>query len=173
MVSKKVVAIASAVFLVVLLSIFFSTRDRRAADGHVRLATDEHELHDLFVASSAPGGSCKSCSAIDPVLEPAYNLKNIAMQSVLLEEHLADPRKRCPSCICKHFLHICGLAQEAVTLAGSRLGEYEYLDGLGHYYNQTFEDWKKDKKDIDTIQGVGERLRAMRNKLTKTYVLDS
>lgn len=163
MVSKNAVVIASVVFLAVLLSIFFSTRDRRAFD--------EHESHDLFVASPSPGGSCQSCSAIDPVLEPAYNLKNIAMQSVLLEEHLADPRKRCPSCICKHFLHLIGLAQEAVTLAGSRLQEYEYLDGLSDYYNKTFEEWKKDKKDIDTIQGVGERLRAMRNQLTKTYVM--
>jgi hypothetical protein len=166
MVSKKTVAIVSAVAIFVVLSAFFA----RSGSGR---RVDAHESHDQFVAGASQSGSCKSCSAIDPVLEPAYNLKNIAMQSVLLEEHLADPRKRCPSCICKHFLHIVGLAQEAVTLAGSRLSEYEYLDGLGNYYNTTFEDWKKNKKCNNNIQSVGERLRKMRNQITKVYVLDS
>ena len=166
MVSKKTAAIASAVVLVVVVSAFIALRGSGRGG-------EEHESHDRFVVGAAPSGSCKSCSAIDPVLEPAYNMKNIAMQSVLLEEHLADPRKRCPSCICKHFLHIVGLAQEAVTLAGSRLSEYEYLDGLGNYYNTAFEDWKKNKKCNNNIQSVGERLRKMRNQITKVYVLDS
>ena len=78
---------------------------------------------------SAPG--CSSCSAppakgaagarLDPVSDPVYNMVNICKQSVLLEEHLNNENKRCADCIKKHFLHIVGLAEEAVSLAGARV----------------------------------------------------
>jgi hypothetical protein len=44
---------------------------------------------------------------------------NVCKQSVLLEEHLNNEKKRCRDCCKKHFLHIVGLAEEAVSLAGT------------------------------------------------------
>lgn len=137
------------------------------------LRKDVHDAHDTVVVGDSAHGSCKSCSAIDPVLEPAYNLKNIAIQSVLLEEHLADPKKRCPSCICKHFLHIVGLAHEAISLAGSRVPEYPLLEDAPSYYQALFDEWRADKKGTETIRAVCEGLRKRRNALTKEYVLNA
>lgn len=159
-----VAALATAIVL--LLTWHFVRSKTTEADDH-------DSLHDVVkVGDSAPGG-CKSCSAIDPVLDPAYNMKNIAMQSVLLEEHLCDPKKRCPSCICKHFMHIIGLAQEAVSLAGSKVEDYPFVEDSQAYYQAIFDDWKSDKKGSETIRRACEGLRKRRNAITKEYVLNA
>ena len=59
------------------------------------------------------GCNVKSCGALDPVSNPAYNMQQIVEQSILLEEHITNKNKRCRDCITKHFLHIIGLAEEA------------------------------------------------------------
>jgi len=51
-----------------------------------------------------------------PIMSPLYNLREICKQIVLLEDHLNQPRKRCPDCIRKHFLTIEALFEEAVSL---------------------------------------------------------
>ena len=50
--------------------------------------------------------SLDMCSAIDNVNDPAYNMKSVIKQTILLEEHLAEDNKYCKPCISKHFLHI-------------------------------------------------------------------
>lgn len=74
------------------------------------------------VQRAVPAGSCGghsgSCGATDPVLDPRYNLVQIAKQCVLLEEHLLIEAKYCQDCCAKHLLHINGLAEEAEGLAG-------------------------------------------------------
>jgi len=48
--------------------------------------------------------------------DPAYNLREITKQMILLEEHLLVEDKYCPDCITKHLLTIEGLADEAQCL---------------------------------------------------------
>jgi len=48
--------------------------------------------------------------------DPAYNLREITKQMILLEEHLLVKDKYCPDCITKHLLTIEGLADEAQCL---------------------------------------------------------
>jgi hypothetical protein len=55
-----------------------------------------------------------------PVLDPMFNLREICKQSILLEDHLSQPEKRCTDCCVKHFLTIEALAEEAITLDKSR-----------------------------------------------------
>ncbi len=64
--------------------------------------------------SCSEGG--KSCNALLPVMDPMYNMREIFKQSILLEDHLFQKEKRCHDCICKHFLTIEALAEEAITL---------------------------------------------------------
>lgn len=64
---------------------------------------------------------CHSCSApgggtLLPVMEPLYNMREICKQSILLEDHLFQTKKRCEDCITKHMLTIEALAEEAITL---------------------------------------------------------
>jgi hypothetical protein len=48
--------------------------------------------------------------------DPRYNLREIAKQMILLEEHLLVKSKYCPDCITKHLLTIEALADEAQCL---------------------------------------------------------
>lgn len=51
-------------------------------------------------AANDDAGMCthKTCGALDPVNDPDYNMRNIAKQSILLEEHLACKCKLCLTC---------------------------------------------------------------------------
>ena len=51
-----------------------------------------------------------------PVSNPAFNVREIAKQMILLEDHLIVADKRCPDCIGKHLLAIEALADEAACL---------------------------------------------------------
>lgn len=86
---------------------------------------------------------CNQCNGKDgnpllPVLEPLFNMREMCKQSILLEDHLFQTSKRCEDCICKHFLTIEALAEEALTL-------------------------DKDKKHIDYLQDLPDRVRAIQN----------
>lgn len=114
------------------------------------------------------------CTAIDPVNEPDYNMRQIIKQSVLLEEHLNDERKRCGACIVKHFNHIMGLAEEAQSLAGQRIKEYPYLQESPCFYRKLYDKWLKCRNSSRTdrqCRFVADELRLRRRDLTKTYVL--
>lgn len=107
----------------------------------------------------------KTCGAIDPVSNPDYNMKQIIKQSILLEEHLIEVRKRCRDCIIKHFLHIQGLHEEALMLAGDNASKYPLLVETTDFYNDKFNEWLKSEEYLKTA----EELREMRKKLVAEY----
>lgn len=51
-----------------------------------------------------------------PLNSAEFNIREIAKQLLLLEDHLADDEKYCKDCIRKHLLMVEALAEEAVTL---------------------------------------------------------
>lgn len=111
---------------------------------------------------------------IDDVNEAAYNATQMIKQSVLLEEHLNCPRKRCHLCILKHLCHLGGLAEEAVSLAGTRVGEYPLLDKCPAFYQEMLDEYRKCRKDPQNKDGVcrvvADKIRLMRRDLTKAYL---
>jgi hypothetical protein len=50
------------------------------------------------------------------ISDPAYNVREIVKQMLLLEQHLLEEDKYCPDCISKHLLTIEALAEEAQCL---------------------------------------------------------
>jgi hypothetical protein len=118
------------------------------------------------------GGSCSTatCGAIDPVSDPAYNMRQVVKQSILLEEHLTQERKRCKDCQLKHLLHIQGLVEEAAMLAGDRASKYAMLDESAKFYDsmlKTYLDSGRD--DIDVLLNMASQLREWRKKLAREY----
>ena len=97
--------------------------------------------------------------------DPAYNMINICKQSVLLEEHLNNEKKRCGDCIKKHMLHIVGLAEEAVSLAGTE-AEPLMLEAA-----ESYEGLMRDYLDGKDPVGVAEGCREERKKLMAKYVV--
>lgn len=107
------------------------------------------------------GKSCSSCGALDPVMSPVYNMMQIVKQSILLEEHINQERKRCSDCITKHFLHMIGLAEEAVSLDP----ETPSYRTVAARYSEIFDAWRLDHEDVE----VPKSLRAERKKLMAHY----
>ena len=102
-----------------------------------------------------------SCGALDPVMDPKYNMRQIVKQSILLEEHINNERKRCVDCITKHFLHIIGLAEEAISLDPATQC-YKEVPGV---YSRIFDAWQADHDD----PAVPQQLRAYRKSLMVDY----
>jgi len=128
------------------------------------------------LGSSSDGQQqCKQCSSIDPVSDPAYNMKEIAKQSVLLEEHLTVPNKFCPDCCVKHLLHMHGLAIEAVMLACKDVDKYPYMKEAPDFYQQCLDDWENKVKMADFRENpqprleLATKLRNFRKKLISAY----
>lgn len=123
---------------------------------------------------SKKAGTCSkdSCgSAIDDVNNPAYNMQNVVKQSILLEEHIAEKNKYCISCIVKHFLHIIGLSEEAVWMAGPKLADYPHLDTSVNFYETLFNLWNNNKDDEKIKKDVLLALRERRRELINVYLL--
>lgn len=47
---------------------------------------------------------------------PEFNMREIAKQMILLEDHIANDEKFCSDCIRKHILTIEGLSEEGLSL---------------------------------------------------------
>lgn len=118
-------------------------------------------------------GSCsvKSCGALDPVSDPAYNMKNVIKQSILLEEHLAEDDKYCIDCCIKHFLHIQGLVEEAIWLACKK--EYPLMHESSKFYKEMFNMWLRDRRGTETRENVLSQLRTWRKKLVEIYYAET
>ena len=116
-------------------------------------------------------GGCdvKSCGALDPVSNPAYNMQQIVKQSILLEEHITNKNKRCRDCITKHFLHIIGLAEEAQMLATNKCNKYPLITESVELYNELFSEWIKNKDNEIINLNIADKLRINRKKLIAIY----
>ena len=102
-----------------------------------------------------------------PVMNPLFNLREICKQSALLEDHLNNPRKRCPDCIRKHFLTIEALYEEAISL--DKKFEYDqYLDGKAQMMRDLQGDWL-DAKDTKKYHSACETISQSLRKVRKEY----
>lgn len=99
-----------------------------------------------------------------PVMNPLFNLREICKQSALLEDHLNNPRKRCPDCIRKHFLTIEAFYEEAVSL-DKNFKYDEYLDGKAEMMRDLQGEWldaRDTKKYGKVCTDISQRLRRVR-----------
>lgn len=118
-------------------------------------------------------GKCDQhkCGALDPVSDPAYNMKNVVKQSILLEEHLAEDRKYCKDCVCKHFQHILGLVEEAEMLAGQDIERYPKLKASADFYESQFNSWHQNRDSDAQRRRNVSALRDWRKDLMQQYIL--
>lgn len=116
---------------------------------------------------------CNDCHGPDgksllPVLEPKFNMREMCKQSILLEDHLFQTGKRCEDCICKHFLTIEALAEEALTLDKDKKYK-DYLQDLPDRIRKIQSDYinLEDKNDVHEI---AQQLRVIRKEMmTKSF----
>ena len=114
---------------------------------------------------------CDQCHGEDgnpllPVLEPLFNMREMCKQIILLEDHLFQTSKRCEDCICKHFLTIEALAEEAITLDKDK----KYTDYLEKLPDRIREIQHQYIKDNQNVHEVAQQLRVIRKEMmTKSF----
>jgi hypothetical protein len=108
-------------------------------------------------------GSCKSCTDLLPVMDPMYNMREMCKQIILLEDHLFQKEKRCHDCICKHFLTIEALAEEAITLDKSH--KYPELGEIPTKVRAITKKYVNNHKDHSQHAVTGQDLRELRKGL--------
>jgi len=98
-----------------------------------------------------------------PIFDPAFNVREVFKQLVLLEDHLTQPRKRCPDCIWKHLLTAEALAEEAATL-DAQGGASAPIEGLA----ERIRDLQRDVQDGLPPADIAQRAREIRKGLLET-----
>lgn len=94
--------------------------------------------------------------------DPQFNLREVAKQMVLLEDHLCQPHKHCPDCICKHLMTIEALAEEAVSM--DQVGVYRETAG---YIAETARLWMEHFFDQKPLTELGQQVRQVRKMLVQ------
>lgn len=91
---------------------------------------------------------------------PQFNLREIAKQMVLLEDHLSQSYKHCPDCIRKHLLTIEAFAEEAVGL--DTVGVYRET---GERIAEVAREWLEQFHDRRPLADIGQEVRRVRKML--------
>ena len=94
------------------------------------------------------------------LMEPRFNLREVAKQMILLEDHLQHPYKHCPDCIRKHLMTIEGFAEEATTL--DKVGIYHEL---AEAIADTAREWMERFQDGESLPGIAQEIRKVRKNL--------
>ena len=116
---------------------------------------------------------CTCDNRLDPLMDPRYNLREVAKQLILLQDHLAFKKKRCQDCISKHVLGIEALLEEAVTLDNN--AEYTELitDALKTFkkcMKPVLQQIAKKQLSNDVCHQASQTLRQLRKPLCMNYV---
>lgn len=127
-------------------------------------------------------GKCTSCSFgkdkednLFPILDPMFNLREVAKHLILLEDHLFHSGKRCTQCIIKHLLTIEAFLEEAVTLDK----EQKYVSKINNIY-KNFKNIQRtihDQISNNSLSGefcenIAQQLRSIRKPISlETYNL--
>jgi len=119
-------------------------------------------------------GSCSltSCTALDKVNDPDYNVREAIKQTLLLEQHLAEKAKYCKPCITKHFLLIESLLEESVWMACNRCKDYPKLEESVEFFKKLFEEWHSNMDDEKVRVDVLTKLRDWRREMVELYYFD-
>lgn len=110
------------------------------------------------------------------LMDPKHNLREIAKQMILIEDHMAHDRKRCVDCITKHYLMVEGLLEEAITLDKKN----EHTDEIRSIINKIkpvmmgiIEKIKQSKIKEEDYQEACQILRTIRKSIALKYVLNN
>lgn len=102
--------------------------------------------------------SVRTAGDLLPIMDPLFNVREACKQSALLEDHLNQPRKRCPDCIRKHFLTLEALFEEAVSLSSDDPPWAGWAERVRGWAGE----WAAGRDPFE----VAQELRKMRKELT-------
>lgn len=128
---------------------------------------------------SAPTSSTCSlggggCSEVAYLMDPKYNLREVAKQLILLEDHLFQTEKRCLDCISKHSMTIEGLLEEAITLDKKQEHSTEInhlLQNIKPLTTKIIKDMKTGTATPSSYAECAQQLRSLRKPICQRYTI--
>jgi len=119
------------------------------------------------IAAKCSADTCGS-ESLHPILDPQFNMREVAKQCLLLEDHLNNIKKRCFDCIRKHFLIVDGLIEEAIGLEQDTPKRAEYRRMYISWLN--FEKrYSEAPLDSDNLDGISKNIRVFRKPLVEKH----
>jgi hypothetical protein len=109
------------------------------------------------------------------LMDPKHNLREIAKQLILLEDHMAHKSKRCIDCMTKHYLMIEGLLEEAISLdkTGEHIKEVRNItEQIQPAVMKIIDLVKNNKINDEEYQSTCQLLRKVRKEIAIKYVLN-
>ena len=119
--------------------------------------------------------ACSSChKKLLPIMDPKFNLREVAKHLILLEDHLFHEGKRCPDCCIKHGLTIDGLLDEAKTLDKEQQ-HTDIIENTSSHFKQILQDLETNIKNgnlsnSDICIKNAQQLRDIRKVLTNAII---
>ena len=115
---------------------------------------------------------CGSGKNLYPIMDPRFNLREMAGNMILLEDHLFHEGKRCEDCVRKHALTIEFLGGESVSLDKDR--KYtEIINKTNIEFRQFFKDLanKMDQGNLTDEEccKLAQQLRKIRKPLCQQF----
>jgi hypothetical protein len=114
--------------------------------------------------------TAKTCSTtnLHPILNPTFNMREVAKQCLLLEDHLNNIKKRCYDCIRKHFLIIDALLEEAVSLENN-IDKRDYYRNLYLTWVKLEKNYAQNQNDSKHLDEISKKIRIFRKPLVEQY----
>jgi len=100
--------------------------------------------------------------------DPEYNLREIAKQLILLEDHLGQPHKLCPDCIRKHLFTIEALAEEMISLSNPKYLTHRLMRQTGSLYSELARKWLQEFNDGVDPAKIAVDVRILRKSTVDT-----
>lgn len=113
--------------------------------------------------------SMDTCGALDPVNDPDYNIRETIKNTLLIEDHLANKKKYCKQCICKHMLISIGYLEESIWMAGCTCPKYPKLEESASFYEAVFKKWYNNMDNDNVRLETLVILREWRQQMIELY----
>ena len=141
----------------------------------------DHYHSDSFSSDNITGGKDSNKYMRMDLMDPKHNLREIAKQMILLEDHMSHRRKRCVDCITKHYLMIEALLEEAITLdeTSEHINELDdIIEKIKPVMMNVISDIKSGKMKNQlyadtTYHKASQELRNVRKQIGLKYVLNN
>lgn len=133
----------------------------------------QHALPQKSQCSLGNGG-CGANGEIASLMDPKFNLREVAKQLILLEDHLFQTEKRCLDCISKHSMTIEGYLQEAITLDKKQEHTQEINELLTKIVPLTetmVQQMKDGSATPSSYADCAQQLRALRKPICQKYTI--
>ena len=124
---------------------------------------------DAPAVSSCSLSGSTTCDAIADVNNPAYNMKQVIMNTLLIEQHLAEKDKYCKACLVKHFLIGQAYLQEGLQMAGDHPEKFPRLESSLQFHQSVFDKWHANMDDEKVRLETLEKLREWRRQMIDLY----